>query len=151
MAYTQIMFADLMTRLLAPSPAPLADADARRALGALMVRLARADGHYDDAERVRIARTLSQRYGLDAAGADALRAEAEALEAEAPDTVRFTRAIKDAVPHDGRMEIVEALWQVALADGARDAGEDSLIRLAVNLLGFTDQESARARQRVSGG
>ena len=93
---------------------------------------------------------LSQRYDLDQAGAESLRAEAETLEGEAPDTVRFTRAIKDAVPHDTRLEVIEALWQVALADGARDAAEDSLIRMVVSLLGFTDQESARARQRMSG-
>jgi len=142
------MFGDLLNRLLAPTPETLPDADARLALSALMVRLARADGHYDADEHARITRILSQRYGLDDAGADALCVEAEALEAEAPDTVRFTRAIKDAVPHEARAEIIEALWQVALADGAREAHEDSLIRLVSSLLGLTDQESARARQRV---
>jgi len=142
------MFGDLLNRLLAPAPETLPDEDARRALSALMVRLARADGHYDADERARITRILSERYALDAAGAEALRGEAETLEAEAPDTVRFTRAIKDAVPHEARVAVVEALWQVALADGARDAGEDSLIRLVTSLLGLTDQESARARQRV---
>ena len=144
------MFGDLLNRLLDPAPEVLPDADARLALAALMVRLARADGHYDAEERVRIARILSQRYDLDQAGADGLREEAETLEDEAPDTVRFTRAIKDAVPHDTRLEVIEALWQVALADGARDAAEDSLIRMVVSLLGFTDQESARARRRMSG-
>jgi uncharacterized tellurite resistance protein B-like protein len=142
------MFGDLLARLLAPAPETLPDADARRALSALMVRLARADGHYDADERARIARILSERYALDRDGAEALLGEAEALEAEAPDTVRFTRAIKDAVPFEARAEIIEALWQVALADGARDAGEDTLIRLVAGLLGLTDQESARARQRV---
>ena len=142
------MFGDLLSRLMAPAPETLPDADARLALSALMVRLARADGHYDADERARITRILSERYALDGAGAEALRGEAEGLEAEAPDTVRFTRAIKDAVPHEARAEIIEALWQVALADGAREAHEDSLIRLVASLLGLTDQESARARQRV---
>ncbi|HKL66100.1 MAG TPA: TerB family tellurite resistance protein [Roseovarius sp.] len=145
------MFGDLLNRLLAPAPETLPDADARRALSALMVRLARADGHYDTDERARITRILSERYALDEAGTEALRGEAEALEAEAPDTVRFTRAIKDAVPHEARAEIIEALWQVALADDARDAHEDSLIRLVASLLGLTDQENARARQRVMRG
>lgn len=145
------MFGDLLSRLLAPAPEMLPDADARLALSALMVRLARADGHYDADERARITRILSGRYGLDKAGAEALRIDAEALEAEAPDTVRFTRAIKDAVPFEARAEVIEALWQVALADGAREAHEDSLIRLVTSLLGLTDQESARARQRMTRG
>lgn len=145
------MFADLLGRLLAPAPETLPDEDARRALSALMVRLARADGHYDADEHQRIATILAERYELDATAAEALLGEAENLEAEAPDTVRFTRAIKDAVPYEARAAVVEALWQVALADGARDAGEDSLIRLVSGLLGLTDQENARARQRVMRG
>ena len=66
-----------------------------------------------------------------------------------PDTVRFTRAIKDAVSHDDRIGVIEALWQVVLADGERDAEEDALVRLASNLLGINDRDSALARQRVS--
>jgi len=62
--------------------------------------------------------------------------------------VRFTRAVKDAVPYEDRIGVIEALWQVALADGERDAGEDALIRLAANFLGVSDRDSALARQRV---
>ena len=145
------MFGDLLRRLTAPSPAPLPDADARLALGALMVRIARADGAYDADEAARIESLLARRYGLDAGGAAALRAQAEAFEAEAPDTVRFTRAIKDAVAYDDRLGVIEALWSVVLADGARDAGEDAILRLAASLLGVSDVDSARARQRAQAG
>ena len=75
--------------------------------------------------------------------------EAEALEAEAPDTVRFTRALKEAVPLEDRAALVEAMWSVALADGARDAEEDQLMRLVANLLGLGDRDSALARQRAA--
>jgi uncharacterized tellurite resistance protein B-like protein len=62
--------------------------------------------------------------------------------------VRFTRAIKDRVAYEDRIAVVEALWQVALADGNRDAEEDALLRLVVSLLGVTDVDSASARRRV---
>ncbi|MEM6483350.1 MAG: TerB family tellurite resistance protein [Pseudomonadota bacterium] len=143
------MFGHFLQKLTASDPAPLAPPDARLALMALLVRLARSDGHYDSFEVARITSIAEERYHLDAEGAEALRREAEALEAEAPDTVRFTRAIKDAVPYDDRVEVIEALWQVALADGSREAEEDALIRLAANLLGVKDVDSAMARQRVS--
>lgn len=142
------MFADFLSRLIRPEPAPLDQADARLALTALLVRLARSDGHYSADEVARIERIAGARYGLDAGGAHALREAAEQLESEAPDTVRFTRAIKDAVPYEDRIGVIEALWQVALADGERDAGEDALIRLAANFLGVSDRDSALARQRV---
>ncbi len=71
------------------------------------------------------------------------------LETEAPDTVRFTRAIKDAVPYEDREGVIEALWEVVLADGVRDHEEDALLRLLANLLGVNDRDSNLARQRVT--
>ncbi|TNF63555.1 MAG: TerB family tellurite resistance protein [Rhodobacteraceae bacterium] len=144
------MFGDLLRRLAAPSPAPLADVDARLALSALLVRIARADGDYAASEAARIDAILARRYGLGPTAAAALRAEAEALEAQAPDTVRFTRAIKDAVAYEERVSVIEALWTVVLADGAREAEEDALMRLAAGLLGVSDVDSALARQRARG-
>jgi len=87
-------------------------------------------------------------HRLTAQAAATLRADAETLEQVAPDTVRFTRAIKDAVGHDDRLAVIEALWQVALADGVRDPEEDRILRLVTGLLGISDLDSARVRQRV---
>ncbi|MGB0902622.1 TerB family tellurite resistance protein [Halocynthiibacter sp.] len=143
------MFADLLRRMTAPAPAPLSDPDARLALAALLVRVARSDGYYADSEAQTITQLLSDRYALDITAARDLRKNAETLESEAPDTVRFTRAIKDAVAHEKRLSVLEALWSVALADGERDAGEDSQLRLMSNLLGLSDVDSARARQKAT--
>ncbi len=145
------MFADLLRRLTAPDPEALPEGDARLALAALLVRIARSDGDYAPAEIVRIDRILARRYALDADRVAALRAEAETLEAEAPDTVRFTRAIKDAVPYEDRVQVVEALWQVVLADGVRDDDEDALLRTVAPLLGVGDRDSNLARRRVDPG
>jgi uncharacterized tellurite resistance protein B-like protein len=138
----------VLRALLSPNPPRLAEPDARLALATLLVRVARSDGSYDVAEVAHINRILMQRHNLSETAAAYLRTEAEAMEAEAPDTVRFTRALKSAVPLEDRTALVEALWTVALADGARDADEDRLLRLVSNLLGLTDVESAQARQRV---
>ncbi|MEM7073479.1 MAG: TerB family tellurite resistance protein [Pseudomonadota bacterium] len=143
------MFSGFLQKLTATEPDQLAGSDARLALTALLVRIARSDGVYDEAQRARILSIAEQRYGLDEDGARSLRSEAEAVEAEAPDTVRFTRAIKDAVPYENRLDVIEALWQVALADGSREQEEDALIRMASNFLGVSDVDSAMARQRVA--
>lgn len=145
------MFENLLRRLTAPAPDRLPEPDADLALAALLVRVARADGHYDPAEIARIDRVLAGRRGLTPADAVALRQQAETLEAEAPDTVRFTRALKEAVPVEDRFALMQALWAVALADGSRDDGEDQVLRLVANLLGLTDQESAMARRRAEVG
>lgn len=142
------MFADLLRRLTAPDPARLPEPDAALALAALMVRVARSDGNYAAAEVARIDRILMHRHEYSPDEAGALRRRAETLEAEAPDTVRFTRAIKDAVTLEDRIAVIEALWSVALVDGTRDAEEAGVLRLLANLLGVTDQDSALARRRV---
>lgn len=142
------MFGDLLRQLLAPAPHRLPEPDARLALAALLVRVARSDGLYAAEEVERIDRVLAHRHGLDPFAAAKLRSDAEALEAEAPDTVRFTRALKDAVALEDRAELMVALWSVALADGLREAQEDRLMRLVANLLGLTDVDSALARQKA---
>ncbi len=147
-AYTPAMLADLIRRFTAPhSPAPLPEEDARLALAALMVRLARSDGDYSEAEQVRIETVLAAYHALGPFAAVKLRQEAEIAEANAPDTVQFTRLIKAAVPYEEREAVIEALWQVALADGI-DADERSFLRLVANLCGVSDRDSGLARQRA---
>ncbi len=142
------MFGDLLRQLLAPAPRRLPEPDARLALAALLVRVARSDGLYAAEEVERIDRVLAHRHGLDPFAAAKLRSDAEDLEREAPDTVRFTRALKEAVALEDRAELMTALWSVALADGLREAHEDRLMRLVANLLGLTDVDSALARQKA---
>ncbi len=142
------MINDFIRRLTAPEPEPMPDGDARLALGALLVRIAKSDGDYAAAEIARIDRILATRYGLDPVAAARLRAQCEEIESDAPDTVRFTRAIKDAVPYEDREAVIEALWDVVLADGGRDDQEDALLRMIAPMLGVTDQDSNLARQRV---
>ena len=145
------MFAQLLNRLSQPEPDPLDDGDARLALTALLVRVAKADGSYDDEERARILAIAHKRYGLSPFEAQALVRDAETLEGEAPDTVRFTRAIKDAVPYEERMGVIEALWSGVMADGVRDDEVNALLRLVANLLGVNDRDSNIARRAAEAG
>ncbi|MBV1897621.1 MAG: TerB family tellurite resistance protein [Rhodobacteraceae bacterium] len=143
------MFGEFLKRLTQPEPAPLPSGDARLALTALLVRIARSDGTYSEAEIAQIDAITEHRYGLNAADAVALREQSETLESEAPDTVRFTRAIKNAVPYDERHAVVQSLWLVVLADGSRSAEENAIMRLAASLLGVSDVDSALARQKAA--
>lgn len=148
-AYICGMLNAFLSRLMAPNPDRLPEPDADLALAALLVRLARADGDYAAVEVARIDKILAKRHRLAPEAAGTLRAQAEILEQKAPDTVRFTRAIKDGTALEDRTELLQAMWSVALADHSRDAEEDQLMRLVANLLGLTDQQSALARQRAA--
>jgi len=142
------MLKDILAAFKAPEPPALQTDDARLALAALMIRLARSDDAYANSEQALISDLLAQRYGLDNAAALSLRAEAETLEEQAPDTQRFTHLVKQSVPYENRTELVEDLWAIALADGVRDNAENSFLRLVVSLLAVSDKDSALARQKV---
>ena len=143
------MFRNLLSRLLDPAPpAALSAQDAEVAIAALLVRIARADDHYGEVEKHRIDQVLARRRGLDAAEAAERRAAAEMIEAEAPDTVRFTRTIKDRIELADRHDVLAAMWEVTYADGERSADEETLVRLVAGLLGINDRDSGLARQRA---
>lgn len=142
------MVSSLLRRLFATQPEPIPAEETPLALAVLMVRIARADGDYAESEIRQIDSVLVKMYGLTDTGATILRAKAEELEAEAPDTVRFTRALKAGVALEDRIALVEALWSVVLVDGDKDAQEDRILRMVVALLGVTDIDSGLARRRV---
>jgi len=137
--------------LRATAPAELPDEDARSAIAAVLVMAARADGDYGADESQVVDDVLMSRFGLDAAGAAKLRAEGEDAELESIDIYQFTKAIRTTIPIEDRIAVVEALWKVVLADGARDPHEDTLMRQLVDRLGLSPMDSALARQRVQGG
>ena len=144
------MFRNLLSRLFDhdATSTPLQGQDAEVAIAALLVRVARADEGYTPTEAARIDHILARRRGLDLNEAAARRAAAEMIEGEAPDTVRFTRQIKDRITLDDRAGVLEAMWEVTYIDGKRTAEEESLVRLVAGLLGINDRDSALIRQRV---
>lgn len=144
------MFRNLLSRLFDEQPdAPALNAqDAEIAIAALLIRVARADDRYSRVEQARIDQILSRRRGVGSLEAAELRAAAEMIEAEAPDTVRLTRTIKHRVPLEERLGVISALWEVVYADGRRAPDEEAMVRMTCGLLGVSDMESNRARQRV---
>ena len=142
------MIKNLLDALLGSTEYQLDEDDEKIALAALCVRVAKSDNDYASKEISVIDTELGQHFSLNMTDATKLRAEAEKLEQEAPDTVRFTRAIKEKIAIDKRRAVLEILWKITLADGKREAEEDSLMRLISGLLGLTDIESAKARQKV---
>ena len=144
------MIKHLVSLLTNAEPAAPEDRESaeRVAIAALLVEAAHADGVYLESEKAMIDRVLAERYELGPAEAQALRTQGEEAQAEAVDLVRFTRVIKDAVPVEDRIEVIEAVWRVVYADDDRDADEGNLIRRLAGLLYVPDREAGLARQRA---
>lgn len=141
------MFQGILNALKAPKPEPLPEPDAKLALGALLVRVALSDHRYRVEEIGRIDRLLGRLNGLNPVEAAKMRATCEKLDKQAPGTEDFAHLIREAVSFEARIDALEAMWEVVLADGVRRDEEVAVIVAAQEALGLsqTDSEAARAR------
>ncbi len=139
------MIADLLRRLTHPRPKPLPPLDARLALGAMLVRVAKSDGNYAVEEISRIDRILARTFRLNVVEAAKLRAQAERVEHDAPDDDAFAAAICQTVDEVTREAVLAALWQVALADGVPKPAEDAYLAAMADRLGIDAEHVAQAQ------
>jgi uncharacterized tellurite resistance protein B-like protein len=128
-----------------------ADGDYRLAAAALLIHAAMIDGAMSDIERNRLVAVLMLRFGLDETAANELVAAATAAEQQAVDLYRFTSLLDRSLDDRGRQQIIEMMWQVALADGRVTEFEDNLIWRAADLLGVSSRDRIELRRRVAGG
>ena len=122
--------------------------DERMAVAVLLIRIAKSDYDYAGIEKVRISNILERRYTLSKFECDKMLIQAESVEDESSDNVKFTKIIKSFVPIEKRNEIIELFWELVLADGVRDDDENGLLRILGSLLGVNDRDIAFSRQKV---
>jgi uncharacterized tellurite resistance protein B-like protein len=129
---------------------PFEEDDYRLAAAALLVHVAAADGVADAAERRRLRAVIEERFGLDAAATARLIETAEEKDRDAVDFYQFTSVLKRTLDEDGRLKIVEMMWEIAFADGKLDELEDNTIWRVAELLGVSARDRVLLRQRVGG-
>ena len=115
---------------------------------ALFVRAAKIDGIFHENEKTFILNLIKRYFSLEGYEATTLLNEAEIIEKNTSDLVQITKIIKDKIPYDERIELVEDLWKVVLSDNIRDPEENSFMRLSIKLIGINDIDSAIARKKV---
>jgi uncharacterized tellurite resistance protein B-like protein len=129
-------------------PSGFDENDDRLAAAALLIHAAAIDGNIADVERDMLHALLKQRFGLDDAATDRLVEVATVAEHEAVDLYRFTSVLNRSLDEDGRLRLIEMMWQIAFADGRVTEFEDNLIWRAADLLGISSHERIVLRGRV---
>ncbi len=133
------------------SQRPFEENDYRMAATAILIHVADADGAFDDVERQRMRAILVERFNLDDGDADRLIAQAQLSEAEEVDLDRFISVLSRTLDTDGRLKLVEMMWDLVYADGASLEVEDSIVARIAQMLGVpvVDLELLR-RSRAPG-
>ena len=106
---------------------PFEENDYRMAATAVLVHVADSDGAFDETERERLRAIVMERFGLDGGEAVRLIAQAQLSEAESVDLHRFIAVLRRALNTDGRLKLVEMMWDLVYADGAPLEVEDSIV------------------------
>ncbi|VTZ27206.1 conserved hypothetical protein [Methylocella tundrae] len=123
--------------------------DYRLAAVALLVHVAAVDGETDDKERRRLKTLIEERFGLDDSATALLIERAEQSDRDAVDFYQFTSVLKRTLDEDGRLKIVEMMWDIAFADGEVHEFEDNTIWRVAELLGVSTRDRVLMRQRVA--
>jgi uncharacterized tellurite resistance protein B-like protein len=118
------------------------------AAACLMVEAARLDSNFSDLERNAITALLTDRFDLGPDEARTLLELAEARQAQTGGLFRFTHAVKEGFDADGRIDLIEMLWDIAYADGHVDDYEANLISRVAGLLYVSDVDRGAARKRA---
>jgi uncharacterized tellurite resistance protein B-like protein len=126
-----------------------AESDYRLAAAALLVHVAGIDGAITDAERAKLHAVLKQHFNLDDATTDQLVAQATEAEQQSIDLYRFTGRLTRSLDELTRARMVEMMWQIVFADGAKTEFEDNLVWRAADLLGVSQHERIALRDRVA--
>ncbi len=141
---------DFITELAGDAPArTFAEDDHRLAVAALLVHLISVDGIVRPAEQAAISRTLASTYGLSPEETRRLVEEAREADDEAVDLYRFTSVLKRTLDEQGRLSVVEMMWQAVYADGTVTEFEENTVWRVAELLGVSTRERVALRQRVA--
>ncbi len=132
----------------APAERAFGEDDYRLAAAALLIHVANADGHVDQAERVRLQAIVESRFGLDPGTARRLIAAAEESEREAVDLFHFTATLKRALDEGGRNQVIELMWDMAYADGEAHELEENIVWRVAELLGVPGRERMQLKHRA---
>src|ERR1700754_3861453 len=125
------------------------DTGYRLAATALLVHVISLDGEPSAAEKRKLHSLIESHFGLDRGTADELIASATLVEGEAVDLYHFTSVIMRSVNEEGRLRMVEMMWELVYADGQVSEFEDNVVWRAADLLAVSSRDRIDLKHRVA--
>jgi uncharacterized tellurite resistance protein B-like protein len=133
----------------AHEPQAFDDTGYRLAATALLVHVISLDGEPSEVEKRKLHSLLESAFKLDPGTADQLIASATLVEGDAVDLYHFTSVIMRSVNEEGRLKIVEMMWELVFADGKVTEFEDNVVWRAADLLGVSSRDRIDLKHRVA--
>ena len=126
------------------------DTGYRLAATALLIHVISLDGEPSEIEKRKLHSLLESRFELDPGTADQLITAATLVEGEAVDLYHFTSVIMRSVDEEGRLRIIEMMWELVFVDGEVSEFEDNVVWRAADLLGVSSRDRIDLKRRIAG-
>lgn len=141
---------------LLPPPGAMAAADTAEhqlqlATAVLLVEVMRADTTLADSERDAVIAALRREFALSADQLQQLIALAHQRSRSATDFHAFTSELNERFSDEQKLRVVEAMWQVAYADGHLEAHEQHVLWRVADLLHVPHGAYIGAKMRAKNG
>ncbi len=115
------------------------------ACAALLIEVSRADFSLDDQETRAIGALIRDQFNLDPAAVESLIELADEEVKQSHSLYQFTRLINDFYTYEQKLQLMEAMWQVAFADNNLDKYEEHLIRKVSELIYVSHSDFIRLK------
>ena len=126
------------------------DTGYRLAATALLIHVISLDGEPSEIEKRKLHSLLESRFELDPGTADQLITAATLVEGEAVDLYHFTSVIMRSVDEEGRLRIIEMMWELVYVDGEVSEFEDNVVWRAADLLGVSSRDRIELKRCIAG-
>lgn len=118
------------------------------AAAALFAEMASQDRDVDEREIATIKKVLQQQFGLEQDEADHLFQLARKEMREATDYYQFTRLIAQNFSQPEKIQLIENLWKIALADQVLDKYEEHMVRRICDLIHVSHKDMMQTKLKV---
>lgn len=142
-----------LKKLLEPEQQPQPDDGRDRlkiATCVVLLEVARIDEEFTDDEKQRILDILRERYSLSDDDARELLEASTRSRDESVDLWHFTNQINQLCSNDDKIQIVEEVWRVVVADGGIHGHESHFMRQLASLLNLTHPQLIDAKVKILG-
>lgn len=131
------------------SEQPMSPAAKQLAAAALLVEAARRDNEFTEGEKDSIRRVITEHFSLSGEEAGDLLALAEERQRVPMGESIFTREVAQGFGPKEKEQVVEMLWEIALADGNLHRLESVMIDILAEEVGVNPAQSAAAKERAA--
>jgi uncharacterized tellurite resistance protein B-like protein len=124
------------------------DQQLQKAIATLLVRSLVIDGEETIEEAMKLVDLLKSQFELSDREAEDLFKDAKAAERDATDLFKFTNVVTEKMDRDGRISVLEMMFEIVAADGKVDVFEENLMNRASNLLRVPDYYRDEVRSKL---